>query len=244
MDRNIRLVWNLSIRYHINGPFFVRSFVISCSEILYKNIAYNYLIRIITINFEITSCLDHFDQITWAKNGPFSISVVLYQTMYIDTVCLRAFAIHVALLRILTLAMLNKLRCHTLVPIIGQSDYLYKFTYLMTNSADPDLDVNCLQRQGISRFSRTRVNSADDKLMIFFPENRIRHFMQICLRKNKKNISECWLLNPNALRNTKSLDQTAQIISICCKVSFHLWGPESLDNFNNKLLVCKYLKTI
>ena len=37
----------------------------------------------------------------------------------------------------------------------------YKFTYLMANSADPeptDLDLHCLQRQGISGFSRTRVN--------------------------------------------------------------------------------------
>ena len=34
----------------------------------------------------------------------------------------------------------------------------YIFTYFMTNSADPDLDLHCLQRQGISRFSRTRVN--------------------------------------------------------------------------------------
>ena len=46
-------------------------------------------------------------------------------------------------------------------------------------------------------------NSADDKLMIFSPENRIRHFMQtvskekICMKcqilfagKNKKNISK------------------------------------------------------
>ena len=27
----------------------------------------------------------------------------------------------------------------------------------MANSADPDLDLHCLQRQGISGFSRTRV---------------------------------------------------------------------------------------
>ena len=51
--------------------------------------------------------------------------------------------------------------------------YWYKFTNKMTNSADPDqlasseanwsrstlLDVHCLQRQGISRFSKTRVNN-------------------------------------------------------------------------------------
>ena len=42
--------------------------------------------------------------------------------------------------------------------IFSQSDYLIRFTYLMTNSADPDqmakptgLDLHCLQRQGISR---------------------------------------------------------------------------------------------
>ena len=38
-------------------------------------------------------------------------------------------------------------------------------SYLMTNNANPDqldsdLDQNCLQRQGISRFSRARVKSA------------------------------------------------------------------------------------
>ena len=36
-------------------------------------------------------------------------------------------------------------------------DCCYKFIYLMANSADPDqisdLDLHCLQRQGISRFS-------------------------------------------------------------------------------------------
>ena len=43
-------------------------------------------------------------------------------------------------------------------------DYCYKFIYIMSNSADPDqlasstdLDLHCLQRQGISGFSRTRV---------------------------------------------------------------------------------------
>ena len=29
----------------------------------------------------------------------------------------------------------------------------------MTNSADPDLDIHCLQKQDISGFSRTRVKS-------------------------------------------------------------------------------------
>ena len=50
-------------------------------------------------------------------------------------------------------------------------DCCYKFIYLFANSADPDqlasseanlkkptyLDLHCLKRQGISRFSRTRV---------------------------------------------------------------------------------------
>ena len=51
--------------------------------------------------------------------------------------------------------------------IFSQSGYLiqiicwYKFTFWMANSADlqkpTDLDLHCLQRQGISRLSRTRV---------------------------------------------------------------------------------------
>ena len=45
-------------------------------------------------------------------------------------------------------------------------DFLYKFTYLMANNADPDqlasseastLDLHCLKRQDLSGFSRTRV---------------------------------------------------------------------------------------
>ena len=37
-------------------------------------------------------------------------------------------------------------------------DCWYKFTYLMANSAEPtDLDLHCLQKQGISGYSRTRV---------------------------------------------------------------------------------------
>ena len=42
----------------------------------------------------------------------------------------------------------------------------------MANSADPDqrptdLDLHCLQRQGISRFSRTRVNAGHRKTSVF-----------------------------------------------------------------------------
>ena len=70
----------------------------------------------------------------------------------------------------LTLVLLNKLRCHAyfnFLPIrLLNPNCCYKFTYLMTNSADPDqlaskptdLDLHCLQRQSISGFSRTRVN--------------------------------------------------------------------------------------
>ena len=66
------------------------------------------------------------------------------------------------------LVLLNKLRYHptsNFQPIrLLDLDYCYKFTYLMANSADPDqlptdLDLHCLQRQGISGFSRTRVKS-------------------------------------------------------------------------------------
>ena len=58
----------------------------------------------------------------------------------------------------LTLVMLNKLRCHNVQPIrLLDSSCWNKFTYRMANSADPDLDLHCLQRWGLSRFSRTRV---------------------------------------------------------------------------------------
>ena len=60
------------------------------------------------------------------------------------------------------LAMLNKLRCRAHL-IFNQSDHLIQDSYLMTSSADPDqlatnLDLYCLQRQGIFGFSRIRVN--------------------------------------------------------------------------------------
>ena len=53
-------------------------------------------------------------------------------------------------------------------------DCWYKFTYLMPNSVDPedlkkptDLDLHCLQRQDISRLSRTRVNTKPNQNVIF-----------------------------------------------------------------------------
>ena len=69
---------------------------------------------------------------------------------------------------LLTLVMLNKdaTPTSTFQPIrLLDPGCWYKFTDWMTNSADPDqlaskptdLDLHCLQRQGISGFSRTRV---------------------------------------------------------------------------------------
>ena len=58
--------------------------------------------------------------------------------------------------------MLNKLRCHTRFQPVRflDPDFRDKFACLMANSAEPtDLDQHCLQRQGISGFSRTRVKS-------------------------------------------------------------------------------------
>ena len=63
----------------------------------------------------------------------------------------------------LTLAMLNKLRCHAHLVIVSQSDYLIqianiRFAHWMINSADPaDLKLHCLQRHSISGFNRSRV---------------------------------------------------------------------------------------
>ena len=70
----------------------------------------------------------------------------------------------------LTLAMMNKLICHAHLKLsasqITWSSFWYKFTYLVTNSVEHDQlasevanwsDLHCLQRHGISGFSRTRV---------------------------------------------------------------------------------------
>ena len=64
----------------------------------------------------------------------------------------------------LTLVMLNKLRCHTNLLFSANQitgSRLLMQIYINTNSADSsevtDLDLHCLQRQGISRFSRIRV---------------------------------------------------------------------------------------
>ena len=89
----------------------------------------------------------------------------------------------------LTLVMLKKLRCHThsnFQPIrLLDPDCCYKFEYLMANSADPDqlasstdLDLHCLQRQGISGFSRTRVKTLTRIFWI------ICYFDNLCLERN------------------------------------------------------------
>ena len=86
------------------------------------------------------------------------------------------------LLNSLTIAMLNKLECHAhflfsanQIPcplfIFSQSDYLIVVVLQIhilnaKKSVNPDhldstyLDLHCLQRQSISRFSRSRVNSS------------------------------------------------------------------------------------
>ena len=61
---------------------------------------------------------------------------------------------------LLTLFMLNKdaTPISNFQPVrLLDPDCEYKFTYLMANSAGTDLDLHCLQRQGISGFIRTRV---------------------------------------------------------------------------------------
>ena len=61
---------------------------------------------------------------------------------------------------LLTLVMLNELRCHTHFYFSANQFTWYKFKYWMANSADlqklTDLDLYWLQGQGISRFSWTR----------------------------------------------------------------------------------------
>ena len=67
----------------------------------------------------------------------------------------------------LTIVLLNKLMPTSNFQLIRLLDpgCCYKFTYLMANSADPDLqkptdlDLHSLQRQGISGLSRTRVKA-------------------------------------------------------------------------------------
>ena len=60
----------------------------------------------------------------------------------------------------------------------------------MANGADPDLDLHCLTRQGISGFSRTRVNSFKSLVTIanvsphspprqLFDENRAKALGQL-----------------------------------------------------------------
>ena len=68
----------------------------------------------------------------------------------------------------LTLVLMNKLRSHTHFLIFSQSDYLIKVVdidsytewqtvQIQISWLPTDLDLYCLQRQGISGFSRTRV---------------------------------------------------------------------------------------
>ena len=73
---------------------------------------------------------------------------------------------------LLALVLLNKLRCHAPLLIFIQSDYLIQVVYTHSNTEwqtvqiqiswllqkPTDMDLHCLQRQGIFRFSRTRVS--------------------------------------------------------------------------------------
>ena len=78
-------------------------------------------------------------------------------------------------------------------------DCSYKYTYLMTNSADPDqkptdLDLHCLLRQGMSYSAREGLilsmlgkifsRSHFEIFFLFFPENRLRvqPRRQFCLK--------------------------------------------------------------
>ena len=73
--------------------------------------------------------------------------------------------------------MLNKLRYHRPFQISSQTDYLIgvfdKFTYLMTNSADPDqlasqkptdLDLHCLLRHGMTCSTREGLGHKNVKI--------------------------------------------------------------------------------
>ena len=83
---------------------------------------------------------------------------------------------------LLTLVMLNKLRCILPYPllIVSQSDSLIQIVDINSHTEwqtvqiqiswllqkPDDLDLHCLQSQGISEFSRTRVNSRYEELSI------------------------------------------------------------------------------
>ena len=67
--------------------------------------------------------------------------------------------------------MLNKLRCHT----------HFKICWLLQKPTD--LDLHCLQRQGISGFSRTRVNIVSNLIMQYLL------FGLVLFQKSKRNFS-------------------------------------------------------
>ena len=93
--------------------------------------------------------------------------------------------------------------------IFCQSDYLVQIvdtkSYLMTNSADPDhltsdLDIHCLQKQGICESSRTRVNINADKSYTTVKHTTIKvikvphpksHNVNICIVLPVSEVSAC-----------------------------------------------------
>ena len=93
----------------------------------------------------------------------------LFRTHGIYFLCKTKYHKNYCYHRILTLVLLNKLRCPTIsnfhpIRLLDQN-CRYKFTYLKANRADPDqlaskptdLDLHFLQRQDISGFSRAKV---------------------------------------------------------------------------------------
>ena len=87
----------------------------------------------------------------------------------------------------------------------------YKFINLMTNSADPDLDINCLQRQDISGFSRTRVNFLINSILVIICGDMTFKFVQvylisilditvITLRLGQTGLSKQWIPRSDAAK--------------------------------------------
>ena len=128
--------------------------------------------------------------------------------------------------------MLNKSRCHACFhfqPIrLLDPGCWYKFTYWMTNSADPDQvasseatwsgSTHCLQRHGISGFCRTRVNNFWLKKMPYLRAMNIYIYIYIyvyiyCIYIDLSALCEwifpVWQFPPDTVFTHKSLDTSA-----------------------------------
>ena len=75
-------------------------------------------------------------------------------------------------------------------------DCCYKLAYSIANSADPDqlasADLHCLQRQGISEFSRKRVNSDKQAKQTVSTEIRILQNVRSALFVTYTSILDTW----------------------------------------------------